>query len=143
MLGKLGRWLRVLGWDAEYVRDESTSGLIERAGKEDKYLLTRRRGVNNRRLIFIESEVLEDQLHQLEGSFKALSNAQPFSRCIDCNSVLYKVAKPEVKGEVPFFTFATFEEFYRCPACKKVFWRGSHHQAMLRKLNRIKSTSRS
>jgi len=140
MLGKLASWLRILGWDAEYVKGKSTEELLDRAKTEGRILLTRRQGIDNERVIFIESEILVDQLRQLEELYKILTNSEPFTRCIDCNVVLQAVDKAEVKGKVPFYTFQTQQEFSRCPRCGKIFWPGSHHAAMLRKIKGLKES---
>ena len=140
MLGKLSTWLRVLGWDAEYVKAKSIEELLDRAKTEGRILLTRRQGLEDERLVFVESEILADQLRQLEELYKILTNSEPFSRGIDCNVVLQAVDKAEVKGKVPFYTFQTQQEFSRCPRCGKIFWPGSHHAAMLRKIKGLKES---
>ncbi|TET21919.1 MAG: hypothetical protein E3J71_07760 [Candidatus Stahlbacteria bacterium] len=140
MLGKLSTWLRILGWDAEYVKGKSTEELLDRAKTEGRILLTRRQGLEDERLVFVESEILEEQLKQLEELYRILTNAEPFTRCIACNVVLQAVDKAEVKGKVPFYTFQTQQEFSRCPRCGKLFWPGSHHTAMLRKIKGLKES---
>ena len=139
MLGKLARWLRVLGWDTEYVKGKRAEELLERAKTEGRILLTRRQGLDDERLVFVESEILKDQLRQLEASHKILTRSEPFSRCIECNAALEEVSKYDVKGKVPFFTYETQETFYRCPRCDKIFWPGSHYRAMLRKVEELKN----
>jgi uncharacterized protein with PIN domain len=138
MLGKLARWLRVLGWDTEYVKGKGAEELLEHARKEERVLLTRRQGLKDKCLIFIETETLEDQLSQLEGPYRVLTNARPFSRCLTCNAELVEVSKEDVKGKVPFFTYETQEHFYRCPSCGRIFWPGSHHKAMLQKIRKLR-----
>lgn len=137
MLGKLARWLRVLGWDAEYCKNKSTEELLARATGEDRILLTRKQ-LEHKSLVFIESEILEEQLDQLEKLFKVIADARPFTRCIECNRLLEEADKKDVKGRVPFFTYSTQERFYACAGCGKVYWPGSHHRAMLRKVNKLK-----
>lgn len=90
-------------------------------------------------LIYVESEILEEQLRQLETSYKVLTDAEPFSRCILCNSELYEIGKDEAKGRVPFYISQTQEFFFRCLSCGKVYWKGTHHEDMLHKLREIKS----
>ena len=140
MLGKLASWLRILGWDAEYVKGRKSEELLEQARSEGRILLTRRQGLQDERLVFVESEILEEQLRQLEELYRVLTNAEPFTRCIACNVVLQAVDKAEVKGKVPFYTFQTQQEFFRCPRCNKIFWPGSHHTAMLRKIKGLKES---
>ena len=139
MLGKLARWLRVLGWDAEYVRDKTAEELLAQASDEGRFLLTRKK-LDNERVVCIESEVLEEQLIQLEHTFEVISNAQPFTRCIRCNRVLEAVDRQKAADMVPFYTYKTRDEFYLCPGCGKVYWPGSHHQAMMRKVECLKKS---
>jgi len=102
MLGRLARWLRLLGWDAEYAKRAPIEELLKRAQREERILLTRRRGIAGRGVVFVESETLADQLRQLEGLYGVLSDARPFTRCPACNIGLLEAAKEEVKGRVPF-----------------------------------------
>lgn len=137
MLGKLSKWLRALGWDTSYIKNKPAAELLQTAETEGRTLLTRRQGIDNALFVFIESEKLEEQLLQLEDLFGIITNASPFSRCIACNADLQIVDKEEVKGKVPFFTFRTQNEFHICPSCGKVFWSGSHHDAMLKKIKEL------
>jgi uncharacterized protein with PIN domain len=140
MLGRLARWLRILGWDAEYIKDAAIAQLIEAATGEGRILLTRRQGVKHKSLIYVESEILEEQLRQLETTHKILTDAEPFSRCILCNTELYEIDKEEARGKVPFYISQTHDLFYRCPSCGKVYWKGTHHEQMLRKLLKLSSS---
>ncbi|MBD3286576.1 hypothetical protein GF359_08385 [candidate division WOR-3 bacterium] len=138
MLGKLARWLRVLGWDTEYRKDKSIDELLDRAAREGRVLLTRKQ-LEHERLVYIKSEILEEQLKQLERQFGVITDARPFTRCIECNRMLERTDKKTVRGRVPFYTYSTQESFYTCPGCGKVYWPGSHHQAMLKKVEELKT----
>jgi uncharacterized protein with PIN domain len=142
MLGRLCKWLRVLGWDTSYIKNKPTIDLLRTAETEGRILLTRRQDIENASLVFMKSERLEEQLQQLEILFSVVTNAKPFSRCIECNSELQLIDKEEVKDKVPFFTCRTQKEFYICPSCGKVFWPGSHHDAMLKKIKELSNRER-
>jgi len=138
MLGKLARWLRVLGWDAKYAGNSFLERLSEEARDESRIFLTRKQDNEHEQFVFITSEKLEEQLIQLERALKILTLAEPFTRCIECNAGLEDVSKVDVKGKVPFYVYQTVEKFSRCPSCGKVFWQGSHYEVMLERITRLK-----
>ena len=140
-LGRLTKWLRLLGFDT---RDES-----ELTGKEfidtletDRILLTRTRRIQNqlesRKLIFVESDHLAQQLNQIfrELGLKA-SQTRPFSRCLQCNVPIISVEKASIRGRVPDYIFETHDRFQRCPKCSRIYWPGSHTRRGLEKIRAL------
>jgi uncharacterized protein with PIN domain len=132
MLGSLARWLRILGYDADYdpARDDNELTWIARA--EGRILLTRdvqlagRRGIKS---LLIQHQELEAQLGQTIKSL-GLALDNPFSRCPVCNTPLEEIDKEAAASLVPSFVLETQSNFRRCPACQKVFWQGTHWQRM-------------
>ena len=131
-LGRLARWLRLLGHDTVYAREgeESPSGLLIRTLREERTILTRdhrwgkKRGV---RVIWIQSDRVEGQLKEV---FK-LPEARPckvkfFTRCLKCNALLESANKPKVASRVPPYVFETVKTFKHCPRCDQIFWAGTH-----------------
>ncbi len=137
MLGRLARWLRALGWDTEYEEIGEISSIKQKAKTEGRFFLTRRRNIDEQYSVFIESEELEKQLFQLEKIFQVLTKANPFSRCINCNCVLIEIDKAKIKNKVPFFTYTSHANFSICPDCGKVFWKGSHHDAIVKEIRKL------
>jgi uncharacterized protein with PIN domain len=132
MLGRLARWLRVLGYDTLYFSDADDAALVRRALAEDRILLTRdveltrRRGV---RVILISDDRVGNQLREIVG-FLHLSADQAFSRCINCNAPLVEFERAQARDLVPPYVFATQTRFRRCAECGKVYWRGTHWARM-------------
>ncbi len=128
MLGRLARWLRVLGYDTLYYRDIDDAALARRAIAEDRILLTRdvelarRRGL---RILLISDDHVENQLREVVLALK-LKPDEAFSRCIDCNTPLVDFDREQARPLVPPYVFATHTRFKRCPHCGKVYWRGTH-----------------
>ena len=122
MLGKLARWLRLLGEDAPLL-DKPRLSL-----GPDEVLLTRRLSLKNRPgVLFVERDRLEDQLGQVLSELQLTPDAgRFFSRCLECNVLVEPLARERAEGLVPDFTLETAESFTQCPQCKKVFWPGSH-----------------
>jgi uncharacterized protein with PIN domain len=133
MLGRLARWLRLLGYDAVYLPQADDHQLVRLARAEDRVLLTRdmelarRRGV---RSVLIESEQVEAQLEQLYRSLD-LSAREAFSRCGECNVPLEALSREEARVRVPPYVFQTQDQFRMCPRCRRVYWRGTHWARML------------
>jgi len=140
MLGTLAKWLRILGYDTTYQAQLDDNQLVRLARAEGRILLTRDTGFLKRkglRRLLIESEVLEEQLAQVLQAF-GLHADNPFSRCPVCNTVLEDVPKYEAWGQVPPFVFHTQERFRLCPECNRFYWRGTHWQRMLERMERLK-----
>ena len=143
MLGKLVRWLRILGFDTIYPSFEDNLSLILTARQESRILLTRDANLIKRRnicdFLFIESDHWEEQLL---GIIKGLKlkidlNSKIFSRCSLCNTLTKDVDKKEVKNYVPSYVFLTQNKFVYCPSCKKYYWRGTHWQRMTVKIKKL------
>ncbi len=143
MLGKLVKWLRILGFDTTYPSFDDDLSLILTARQESRILLTRDANLIKRRnicdFLFIESDHWEEQL---SGIIKGLKlkidlNLKIFSRCSLCNTPTKDVDKKEVENYVPSYVFSTQNRFVYCPSCKKYYWRGTHWQRMTVKIKKL------
>ncbi len=141
MLGSLSRWLRIGGYDAEYRRDRPDDELIEEAKVEDRFLLTRdemlvrrarKRGV---KAIYVRGISDKDGLSQLAGELNLTFDPMN-SRCPKCNHIVLKATKEEVMDKVPEGTFKVVDEYWICPQCGGIYWRGSHWPRIVETLNR-------
>ena len=132
MLGRLARWLRLLGYDTFYKRDITDAELIRIAKQDHRLILTRDREIFRKvkdQCIFIHSELVLEQLRQVLSLLNEKGERlEPFSRCVNCNTSLEEIKKEEVSGLVPDHIYATIPRFVMCPACKKIYWRGSHEK---------------
>ncbi len=144
MLGKLVRNLRIVGFDA--VRLEDGADPVEQARRTRRILLTRNRSTARRcasldiEHILILDNYPHGQTREVLGRTGLKDRLEPFSRCLDCNSVLEKVdGKEKVKGWVPPFVYDTQDSFSQCPGCGKYFWDATHIQSMERFLESILS----
>ncbi len=140
MLGRLCRTMRLLGYDAELNREGESGRFFLNAETLSRVAVTRSRGLRDRpgaRPIVIESEEIMDQIVELFSKLGRKPDFAPFTRCLECNELLTKEPPESVLGEVPSYIIKNFDEFHRCPACRRVFWRGSHFEAMVRKIEEI------
>ncbi len=144
-LGGLARRLRMLGIDTIYRNDLHDPEIIAIATTENRVVLTRDVGLLKHKLLqwgyWLRSQQSEEQLLEVISRFSLCNYLQPFMRCIACNGLLATVAKNEIVELLPEKTRLFFEEFYRCTACGKIYWKGSHYQDMLRSVERIRSVA--
>jgi len=143
MLGKLVKWLRILGFDTTYPSFDDDLSLILTARQEDRILLTRDANLIKRRnicdFLFVKGDHWEEQLL---GIIKGLKlkidlNSKIFSRCSLCNTPTKDIDKKEIKTHVPPYVFLTQNKFVYCPSCKKYYWRGTHWQRMTQKIQKL------
>jgi len=140
MLGRLVKWLRVLGCDAIYGPHLTGYGLIRAARAEERLILTRDRRLKQKQpppFIMIESDDHREQLRQVVRECRLEVRAARFTRCLRCNSVLQARAKETVAKLVPPYVFSTKERFSWCPRCQRVYWPGTHQQKMFEALGKI------
>jgi uncharacterized protein len=126
-LGTLARRLRLLGLDAAWSNDARDADLAARAAAEERVLLTQDRGLLMRRGVrgaLVRGSRPDDQLADVLDRFA--SALVPLTRCTACGALLEPVAKAEVAERLPPGTRRTFDDFSRCPACGRVYWRGAH-----------------
>jgi uncharacterized protein with PIN domain len=139
MVGRLARWLRILGYDTLYERDIEDEQLLQIAEIEDRVVLTRDTGILKRKtraqVIFLESEKPKLQLRQLQSCANVRKREQfLFTRCSWCNSTLQTVPRDDVRDKVPPYVFRTESVFLHCSRCDKIYWRGTHKDRFLGQL---------
>ncbi|GAB4254065.1 MAG: Mut7-C RNAse domain-containing protein [Acidobacteriota bacterium] len=142
MLGSLARWLRILDYDTEYVRFSDDDELIAWSNAEGRVLLTKDRRLAARRavhrVLLIRGATLGAQIREV----LAFTGDDPrrrllFRRCLECNRILREIPPAEAAPEVPPYVFRTQRRFLRCPACRKIYWAGTHRSHMLERLRRL------
>ena len=128
MLGKLAKWLRLLGYDTLYFRDSDDRDLARIARTSKRILLTRDVELTKRRGVpfyLVRHEHIEEQLREV---FKHLhlEITDTFSRCPECNHMLHVVEKETVREKIPPYVYQTHTRLSECPNCGRVYCRGSH-----------------
>ncbi|MCL5023247.1 MAG: Mut7-C RNAse domain-containing protein [Nitrospirae bacterium] len=128
MLGRLARWLRLLGFDTLYFRDIEDRDLLRIALREERCLLTRDTHFltrkNLRNLFFVRSDEPREQVKEV---IRAFGRAPMHGRCVRCNGILRSVdRKDSVRDAVPEYVFLHGSGFLRCEVCGGVYWEGTH-----------------
>jgi len=146
MLGTLAKWLRIYGFDTFFPNDMiDDSELIEICKKEDRILITRDKNLviwarrENITTIKIKSIDINDQIRTVI-SEKEIDSKKFLSRCIICNSLVEDIKKVDVKGKIPKKSYENNERFWYCKKCDRIYWKGSHFENMIIKINKIKKS---
>ena len=133
MLGKLTRWLRMLGHNVKYSNKLDDAQLITIAKKERRILLTRdlelyqqatTKGVN---AFYLEEKTETEKLAHIAKRFNIkLEIDMATSRCTKCNTRVKPTSKEKVADKVEKSTFSYYNEFWECPKCGQIYWQGAH-----------------
>ena len=141
MLGRLARWLRILGYDVSYESSISDNDLIARAIHEHRIILTMDRKLTERESaknsLLIESPSYKEQLKQVITHYNIDYKSGIFTRCLVCNSLLASIEKEKIKDKVPPYVYSTQDEFDICQQCGRIYWSGTHRVKMLGMLGEI------
>ena len=142
MLGKLTRWLRMLGQDVKYANYLNDKTLIKIAKTEKRILLTKdvelyQQATSQRADAFIvEGENEAERLAVLSKRFNLNLELDPNdSRCPKCNAKIRVAKKENVSERIPDATRKFYEEFWKCPKCGKIYWRGAHWKRISKTLD--------
>jgi uncharacterized protein with PIN domain len=149
-VGKLAKWLRMMGYDSLFFDGSDDSDMVAGALAEGRVILTRdteimkRRVITNGRLkaVLINSEEPERQMQQLMDTLDLKYQLRPFTLCLECNQPLVDRSREEVKDRVPPYVYKTQRQYMECPTCHRIYWRGTHWEAMIKKLNKFSDFSR-
>ena len=133
MLGKLTRWLRMLGQDVKYSNQFEDEELIVTAKKEHRVLLTRDLELYQRAIakgldaFYVESQKEAEKLAELAKRFEIpLTIDLKCSRCPKCNTKIRPTPKEKLAGKVEKNTLIYYDKFWKCPKCGHIYWQGAH-----------------
>lgn len=148
MLGRLAKWLRLLGYDTAYERQIDDGELVTRAIAENRVLLTRDIQVMKRRQIargqlsayLVKSNLVQEQLNEISQRFGL--KPKTVARCPEDNSSLKHLPRSEASGRVPPYVLETQREFQFCPVCRRIYWKATHWRNINKIRSRISSGTR-
>lgn len=135
----------MMGFDSLFFTGDDDSNMVKQALADGRVVLTRdteivkRRVISNGRLraVLFRSEAPEQQMRQLLAEFDLIGQARPFTLCLECNQPLVERSHEEVKDRVPAYVSATQTQYMECLSCRRIYWRGTHWDAMQRKLEEL------
>lgn len=139
-LGKLAKYLRLMGFDTLFFSQIDDDDLITLALEQNRTILTRDRALSKRKnapVLFLESKETRQQLQTLVSHFRLKEHPAPFSRCIVCNTPLEVVDKAKVLDRLPEKVQRYFSHFEYCKVCDRVYWHGDHYRHMKQFLDSV------
>jgi uncharacterized protein with PIN domain len=136
-VGKLARWLRMLGYDTIFVNDIDDGVLVDIGLKEERVLLTRdtqimlsRPVVSGKvRALLTSEDDPREQMRQVITEMN-LDREREFTLCLECNVPLAPRDRDEVRDLVPPYVYKTQTQYHQCLACGRIYWRGTHWEHM-------------
>jgi uncharacterized protein with PIN domain len=142
MLGKLARWLRMLGQDVTYSVQLNDNGILDLAKKENRVLLTkdlelfRRAFATGLDAFFVEGKSESERLSEVAERYGlTLGIDMEKSNCPVCNTKLEATPKEQLSGELQRNTFTYYEKFWKCSNCGQIYWQGAHWKQISNTLN--------
>lgn len=140
-LGRLARYLRMLGFNTLFDTKLEDDEIIRIASTEKRIILTRDLGIlKNGKTVrgyFVRNQSPPGQISEVIHKFDLKNKILPFSRCMSCNGPIVPVDKKKVIEHLGENTKNTFDEFFQCKFCGKIYWKGSHYERMLEKIESL------
>jgi uncharacterized protein len=145
-LGKLARFLRLLGFDTQYSTEAADRDLVAISIREHRILLSRDVRIFMYKTLTrgyrLRSTAPERQVEEVIEALSLHRAIHPFTRCMSCNDELDSVARAAVRDRVPPRVFKRFRRFARCRGCQRIYWRGTHFQRLEQLIRRTRSSPR-
>ena len=143
-VGRLAKWLRAMGYDTIFPKENGDNELVRIALRENRVLVTRDAGIALSRVVrlgqmsvaLIEKDDLRSQLKQLVQDLE-LDLSGGFSLCVRCNEPLHSIDKQDVVDLLPPYVLLTQPKFFECPECRRVYWPGTHWANMKSELSQV------
>ena len=146
MLGKLTRWLRMLGQDVLYSVQFDDSQLLEFAKNEKWVLLTKDFGLYKRAIsrgmdaYYVEGKTESESLAEVAKRYGlSLMIDMDKSHCPVCNTKLKQTPKEQLQNELKKNTFTYYDKFWKCTNCRQIYWQGAHWKQINNTLNQAQA----
>lgn len=140
-LGRLAKYLRMLGFDTLYRNDFTGYEIIDIAIQSNRTILTRNTNLLKMKSVSrgyaIRSSDPYEQIREVVGRFDLRSSARPFTRCIDCNCPIESVSKENIADRLEELTSRYYKRFFICTGCGKIYWEGSHYERMMKMIEKL------
>ena len=146
-VGRLARWLRMMGYDAILFHELDDGLMVKLALAQGRIIVTKdsefmkRRAVTTHRVraLLVSGDDPELQMQKVINEFNLDTRFRPFTRCLECNTILTARDRNGVEDEVPPRVYEKQHQYMECPACRRLYWQGTHWEDMCRKLQEFES----
>lgn len=146
MLGKLARWLRILGNDVIYSVESDDSELLELAKKDERVLLTKDLELYKRAIsrgldyYYVDGKTELDRIAEVAKRYSLpLVIDMDKSHCPICNTKLAVASKEQLQSELEKNTFTYYSKFWKCSNCGQIYWQGAHWTQINNTLNQARA----
>ncbi|MBN2355850.1 Mut7-C ubiquitin/RNAse domain-containing protein [candidate division KSB1 bacterium] len=140
-LGKLVRHLRLLGLDAVYRNDLTDAEIIEIAVSDKRIILTRDLGILKNKSVthgyWVRSTDALQQAREVIARFDLARHVAPFTRCLECNGLIQEPNQSIIRSSLPARVAKSYDRFYQCADCGRLYWRGSHYKKLTERLTAL------
>jgi uncharacterized protein with PIN domain/sulfur carrier protein ThiS len=142
-LGRLARYLRLLGLDCLYRNDFDDDTVSRISQQQRRIVLTRDRRLLHRKIIthglYVRAVKPKEQVKEVLQRLDLHGAVQPFTRCTCCNGLLKAISKQTVDHRLEPKTRRYYNDFLQCEQCGQVYWQGSHHERAKRLVRELLS----
>lgn len=146
-VGRLARWLRMMGYDAVLFQELDDGLMVKLALAQGRIIITKdsefmkRRAVTLRRVkaVLVTGDDPDQQMRKVISELNLDTHFKPFTRCLECNTILLPRDRQGIESEVPPRVYEKQAQFMECPGCHRLFWQGTHWEDMCRKLEQFES----
>lgn len=137
-VGKLAKWLRMMGYDALLFDEIDDGKMVKIALSQGRVIVTKdsefmkRRAITSGRVrsILVAGDSPKLQMLSVLDELNLSHVHRPFTRCLECNTQLMPKNKAQVAGNIPPRVYNSQEQYMECPTCHRIYWRGTHWEAM-------------
>lgn len=141
-LGRLARYLRVLGFDTAFYPVIDDASLLRIAAGEERFLITRDHRLAEKSVLYgiliLDEDVPLKQLARIINELNLMIDTSAlFARCSVCNTLCEPADKPTLSQKVFPFILKTQPQITHCPSCGRYYWKGTHYKVLLRKLKNL------
>jgi len=141
-LGKLAKWLRILGFETKYIKIYDDIELLEEVAKTKGFIFLSRnvkilKNIDPLKSYLVKSDSYKDQLREISKFFPPEWSKKLCTLCSVCGSRLQSIDKKEVKHLLPEYVFDHYDNFKYCSSCSKVYWKGTHLNKIIDEIIRI------
>jgi len=140
MLQGLGKWLRFLGFLTAVPENFEAAKKLLKDSPSQIFLTSSPnhfQQITNSVTCLIKHNNITEQLREIDERFHIFHNVNLFSICSLCNLPVQSISRDEVTGQIPALVTSSFEKFWKCPSCQRIYWQGGHIQRLLQKMQRM------
>ncbi len=140
MIHGLARWLRFLGFHSIHIEDIEYVTSINNQYPNAIFITTSKKNLNkfgDYNAFLLKNKTIPEQLRELNNVFRIYQQIDLLSICSICNIQIEPVNKDEIQNLIPERVWNSFQKFWKCPKCQRIYWHGGHIERLINKLQQM------